>query len=152
MLTLSHIAPQVADAMSYLHNKNILYRDLKPGNILVWKFPEPGNQYSPDATVLVKIADYGISKQIGPLGTHGKVGTPQYLPPEVILHSEHEAASLKVDVYSFGMMMYYLFAYKSPFGNSFLVGSHLRSQRRPEMPTKVYTQDACTIHSHRPTI
>lgn len=70
-------------------------------------------------------------------GIHSKEGTPQYLPPEVLLHSEREAASLKVDVYSFGMLMYYLFAFKNPFGNSMLVASQLRSSRRPELPMKV---------------
>jgi serine/threonine protein kinase len=122
--------------MAYLHARNILFRDLKPGNVLVWDFPLPREQWNPDASVLVKLADYGISKQISPQGIHSKAGTPQYLPPEVLLHSEHEAASLRVDVYSFGMVMYYLFAFANPFGNSFLVGSQLRNSRRPELQTK----------------
>ena len=58
----------------------------------------------------------------------------------MILHSEREAASLKVDVYSFGMLMYYLFAFKNPFGSALLVGSLLRNGRRPELPVKVNGQ------------
>ena len=130
---------QIAEAMVYLHSKNILFRDLKPGNVLVWEFPLPLEQWNPDTTVLVKLADYGISKQISPQGIHSKVGTAQYLPPEVLLHSEHEAASLRVDVYSFAMVIYYLFAFKNPFDNSVLVGSQLRSGRRPELLMKVET-------------
>ena len=132
--------------MAYLHSKNILFRDLKPDNVLVWKFPQPQQQWDPDASVLIKLADYGISKKLSPQGYHSKVGTPQYLPPEVLLHSEHEAASLKVDVYSFGMVMYFLFAFKSPFGHGILVGSQLRNGRRPELPMKVHT------HTHTHTL
>ena len=71
-------------------------------------------------------------------GIHGKDGTPQFLPPEVMLHSEREASSLKVDVYSFGMLMYYLFSFKNPFGNALLIGSLLKNGRRPELPVKVW--------------
>jgi serine/threonine protein kinase len=134
--TLRATLTQIADAMAYLHSRNILFRDLKPGNVLVWDFPLPREQWNPDAQILVKVADYGISKQISPQGIHSKAGTPQYLPPEVLLNSEHEAASLKVDVYSFGMVMYYLFSFGNPFGSSLLVGSQLRHSRRPELQTK----------------
>lgn len=138
---------QIADAMAYLHSKNILFRDLKPGNVLVWDFPLPQEQWNPDAIVLVKLADYGISKQISPQGIHSKIGTPQFLPPEVLLHSEHEAASLKVDVYSFGMVMYFLFSFTNPFGSSMLVGSQLRQNKRPELHTKVNQMNLISINS-----
>lgn len=130
--------------MTYLHSRNILFRDLKPDNILVWDFPQPREQWNPSANILVKLADYGISKQISPQGIHSKAGTPQFLPPEVLLHSEHEAASLKVDVYSFGMVMYYLFNFGNPFSSGLLVGSQLRHSRRPELPTKVLSTHSRT--------
>ena len=61
---------------------NIIYRDLKPSNVLVWRFPKPSNQWKDDAEVLLKIADYGISKHGTPWGTTGREGTPAFQPPE----------------------------------------------------------------------
>ena len=88
----------------------------------------------------LKLADYGISKQISPQGTRGQEGTPQYLPPEVLLHGGQESYSFKVDVYSFGMFLYFLFSFKNPFDKEVLIASLLRDGRRPELPTKVEKQ------------
>ena len=84
--------------MEYIHHNKIIYRDLKLANVLVFEFPdaraplEGGQQ----CRVLVKLADYGISKQIVPWGIRGMLGTPSYLPPEVILHGGKQAYTKKV--------------------------------------------------------
>ena len=115
-----------------------MYRDLKPGNILVWKFPEPDTQWNPNTQVWVKVADYGISKQVTPAGLRGRSGTPPYLPPEVILTSGREASSTMIDVYAFGMFIYYLITFMSPFENEGRpLTALLEEGRRPELPPKV---------------
>ena len=118
-----------------------MYRDLKPENILVWKYPEPDTQWDQDTAIWVKVADYGISKQVSPQGLRGVEGTRPYLPPEVILHGGREAYSTKIDVYAFGMFMYYLITFMSPFEADGTAGrpitALLEEGKRPELPAKV---------------
>ena len=130
---------QVAEAINYLHSKHFVYRDLKPGNILVFKFPEPDTQWNSNTKILVKVADYGISKQVSPEGLRGGSGTPPYLPPEVNLTGGREAASTMIDVYAFGMFIYYLMTFMTPFEMEVRpLNSLLEEGRRPELPPKVW--------------
>lgn len=133
--SLSLLFFQVADAMEYIHSKNIIYRDLKPGNVLVWEFPEPKTQWNLTASVLIKLADYGISKHCTPEGARGSEGTPAFLPPEVILHGGTASFTTQLDVYSYGMFMYYLFTYMGPFENekNRPISALLDEGRRPEL-------------------
>ena len=129
---------QVADAMDYLHSNFFVYRDLKAGNILVWKYPEPDSQWNPNAQIWIKVADYGISKQVSPQGLRGESGTRPYLPPEVLLYGGKEAYSMKIDVYAFGMFIYALMTYLSPFQLQDRPLTVLLAEgRRPQLPSKV---------------
>lgn len=132
------VFPQVAEALNYLHSQSFIYRDLKPGNVLVWKFPLPQTQWTGDQTVQLKLADYGISQQFTPQGVRGLQGTPPYLPPEVLLHGGLETYSTKLDVYSFGMFMYFLFTFCNPFQKEGIPpATLLEAGKRPELLLKV---------------
>lgn len=128
---------QVAEAMEYLHSLNIIYRDLKPQNILVWKFPDAKSS-SANNVVHVKVADYGISSVINPHQgcIRGLEGTPPYQPPEILNFGGKKAYSIQVDVYAFGMCIYFLVAQQHPFIESH-VSVALKEGRRPEIPNKV---------------
>ncbi len=128
---------KVAEALNYLHSRQFIYRDLKPENVLVWKYPRPETQWLPDVCVFVKLADYGISKQITPQGIRGVEGTRPYLPPEVILHGGREAYSTKLDVYGYGMFMYFLVSFRTPFDSGRPITSLLEEGKRPELSPKV---------------
>ncbi len=100
---------QACNAVQHAHQKALIHRDLKPGNVLV---KEEGNQVTP------KIIDFGIAKGLDtPLHesralTQGLIGTPVYLSPEAILSSDDQQASdasdVRVDVYALGMLLYKL--------------------------------------------
>lgn len=91
----------VVNALEYLHNKGIIYRDLKPENLLL------------DNHGYVKMVDFGFSKRMeNGSKTWTFCGTPEYVAPEIILNKGHDRA---VDFWSLGVLMYELLTGTPPF-------------------------------------
>ncbi|QCG96614.1 serine/threonine protein kinase [Azospirillum sp. TSA2s] len=95
----------VLDALAFAHARNVIHRDIKPANIVVQEDLTP------------KLADFGIAQisssdltQAGDL-----LGTPAYMAPEVL---RGEKADARSDLFSAGVVLYYLLAQRRPFSGS----------------------------------
>ncbi|XP_071902200.1 serine/threonine/tyrosine-protein kinase HT1-like isoform X2 [Coffea arabica] len=97
------LALDIAHGMEYLHAQGILHRDLKSENLLL------------DEDMHVKVADFGISCLESQCGsTKGFTGTYRWMAPEMIKEKHH---TKKVDIYSFGIVLWELLTALIPFDN-----------------------------------
>ena len=90
-------------AMDYLHKQKIIYRDLKPENVMV------------NVKGYVKIIDFGTVKEIQDR-TSTIIGTSHYMAPEI---TKGEGYSFQVDIWSVAICMYEFFCGKLPFGEEY---------------------------------
>jgi serine/threonine-protein kinase len=125
---------QLAEALDFAHGRSVLHRDIKPANVLV----------RPDGHVT--LADFGIARaatQSGLSLTHGAIGTPAYMAPEIW---RGEPATPAVDLYALGIMAFQMLTGRLPFPEptpASLMNAHLTkpppSPRTvaPHLPTAV---------------
>jgi len=96
-------AAQITLALEYVHQMDVIYRDLKPENVLL------------DAVGNVRLTDFGLSKEgvsDHSTGANSFCGTPEYIAPEVLRREGHGRA---VDWWSLGALLYEMITGLPPF-------------------------------------
>ncbi|KAL2330532.1 hypothetical protein Fmac_018113 [Flemingia macrophylla] len=140
-----NFALDIARAMDWLHANGIIHRDLKPDNLLLTE-----NQKS------VKLADFGLAREesVTEMMT-AETGTYRWMAPELystvtLRQGEKKHYNNKVDVYSFGIVLWELLTNRMPFeGMSNLQAAYAAAfkQERPNIPDDISPELAFVIQS-----
>ena len=102
---VADVGLQAARALAYAHSRNVLHRDVKPGNLLL------------DEERVLHVSDFGLatvlnSGEAAPLVTQSQDGTLRYMAPERLLKGENSFAG---DQYSLGLTLYELLTKRPAF-------------------------------------
>ncbi|KAG6704713.1 hypothetical protein I3842_07G146200 [Carya illinoinensis] len=130
VLTLPHlinVAIGASEGMKFLHQNNIIHRDLKAANLLM------------DGNGVVKVADFGVARTQAQSGDMtAETGTYRWMAPELI---EHKPYDHKVDVFSFGVLLWELLTGKLPYEHLTPVQAAVgvvQKGLRPTIPSQTY--------------
>jgi len=109
--TVCQFGSQIANALAFAHERGVVHRDLKSANVMI----------TPERRV--KVLDFGLAKRLKDAQADDKrdpdltasgmiLGTPNYLPPEVLLGGSADARS---DIWALGVMLYEMASGRLPF-------------------------------------
>jgi serine/threonine protein kinase len=132
----TQIALEVAKGIEYIHERSVIHRDLKSLNILL------------DREKRGRICDFGLVRLKSFAPMTGLIGTPQWMAPEILMSSAFYDS--KVDVYSYGIVLWELLTGKVPYEErrlerlGYLV---VQEQLRPVIPADTPEDLAALIRS-----
>ncbi|KAM8960756.1 testis-specific serine/threonine-protein kinase 6 [Pelodytes ibericus] len=126
-----HLFVQIVSALHYLHENNIVHRDLKCENVLLTE------EHS------VKLTDFGFGKNsVNPTDLCTTYcGSAAYAPPEVLLGIPYDPR--KYDIWSLGVILYIMVTGKMPFDDSDIIKLPEIQQRGVPYPSCVTVNEKC---------
>jgi eukaryotic-like serine/threonine-protein kinase len=95
-------ANQIIEVLEYLHDEGMIYRDMKPSNVMI-----------DSADGRIKLIDFGLAKVLQPTQQGTSIGTPGYAPPE----QYQGLASRESDVFALGATLHHLLTGRDPTDN-----------------------------------
>ena len=130
---------QLAEGLEYIHSKNLIHRDIKPGNVLIYVDPNTRQ-------ITMKWADFGLSRIVNQRGTFtmssGFIGTRNWYAPELLKlitefqQSIERRGTVKSDVYALGLVFAYLL----------LNGQHLYGSNEIEIMANIVANKQVNIN------
>lgn len=143
-VVVRHFLKQLASALRFLRDRNLIHRDIKPQNLLLCPSPSSyrsglpqvvpykgsENSYEPttglESLPMLKIADFGFARSLPATSLAETLcGSPLYMAPEILRYEKYDA---KADLWSVGTVLYEMVAGKPPFRAS----NHVELLRRIE--------------------
>ncbi|KAL4973936.1 Serine/threonine-protein kinase atg1 [Aspergillus desertorum] len=129
-----HFLKQLASALKFLRDKNLIHRDIKPQNLLLCPAPKPAptqpeaepqvvplkgseTSFTPavglETLPLLKLADFGFARSLPATSLAETLcGSPLYMAPEILRYEKYDA---KADLWSVGTVLYEMVVGKPPF-------------------------------------
>jgi serine/threonine protein kinase/DNA-binding CsgD family transcriptional regulator len=124
-----NLGQQIAMALHYAHERDIIHRDIKPANIKV----TPGG--------VVKIMDLGLAlpREAKRVTADGMIiGTPAYLSPE---QAQAMALDRRTDIYSLGVVLYEMATGQLPFSSDDIPALLVQQVKQPPPPLRIINPD-----------
>ncbi|HXV94430.1 MAG TPA: serine/threonine-protein kinase, partial [Pseudonocardia sp.] len=122
---VARLGAEIAEALSHVHRRGVVHRDVKPGNVLL------------DASGHARLADFGIARVVDATrvtATGVVVGTAAYMAPEQV---RGEAVGPPADVYALGLVLLEAVTGRREYDGGMVEAALARLHRSPRVPAEL---------------